>query len=183
MGGPRYEQLFRATGSVHTPDGEHIFTGSGLRIRRQGVRRLAEFRGHCWQSALFPSGRAFGYIAYPPREDGTPTFNEGYLFQGDGPLVPVRVLEAPWLKKLQALGQDVSVTLATEEGRTIRIEGETVLSAYDVRHDDQTWAIQAMSKEIPHFPPLQQAGVRYRWDGEETYGMLERSYPAEKMEA
>jgi hypothetical protein len=183
MGGPRYEQLFRASGSVQTPGGELTFTGSGLRIRRQGVRRLAEFRGHCWQSALFPSGRAFGYIAYPPREDGTPTFNEGYLFHGDGPLIPVRVLEAPWLTKLQALGQDVSVTLETEEGRTIRIDGETVLSAYDVRHDDQTWAIQAMSKEIPHFPPLQQAGVRYRWDGEETYGMLERSYPAEKVEA
>jgi hypothetical protein len=183
MGGPRYEQLFRASASVQTPDGEHTFTGSGLRIRRQGVRRLAEFRGHCWQSALFPSGRAFGYIAYPPRDDGTPTFNEGYLFEGEGPLIPVRVQEAPWLTKLQALGQDVSVTLVTEDGKTIRIDGETVLSAYDVRHDDQTRAIQAMSKEIPHFPPLQQAGVRYRWDGEETYGMLERSYPADQVEA
>ena len=61
---------------------EHAFTGSGLRIRRQGVRRLEGFWGHCWQSALFPSGRAFGYIAYPPRPDGQPTFNEGYLFDG-----------------------------------------------------------------------------------------------------
>ena len=62
---------------------EHTFTGSGLRIRRQGVRRLDGFWGHCWQSALFPSGKAFGYIAYPPRPDGEPTFNEGYVYLGD----------------------------------------------------------------------------------------------------
>jgi hypothetical protein len=28
-------------------------------------------------------GRAFGYIAYPPRPDGEPTFNEGYIFDGE----------------------------------------------------------------------------------------------------
>ena len=27
----------------------------------------------------------------------------------------------------------------------------------------------------PDFPVLQQTGVRYRWDGEETFGMMERS--------
>ena len=78
MGGPRYEQLFRATGSLIVDGREQTFSGSGLRIRRQGVRKLEGFWGHCWQSALFPSGRAFGYIAYPPRPDGEPNFNEGY---------------------------------------------------------------------------------------------------------
>ena len=91
MGGHRYEQLFRATGSVHVEGREHPFAGTGLRIRRQGVRRLEGFWGHCWQSALFPSGRAFGYIAYPPRPDGEPTFNEGYVYSGDGDLVAARV--------------------------------------------------------------------------------------------
>jgi prepilin-type processing-associated H-X9-DG protein len=180
MGGQRYEQLFRASGSIRTPEGERTFTGSGLRIRRQGVRHLTEFRGHCWQSALFPSGRAFGYIAYPPREDGLPTFNEGYLFEGDSDLVPARVVEAPWLTRLQALGQDVSLVLETDDGLA-RIAGETVVSAFDIHHNDKTRAIEAMSKEIPDFPPLQQAGVRYRWDGEESYGMLERSYPRDKI--
>ena len=54
MGGDRYEQMFRATGSVRVAGEEVSFTGSGLRIRRQGVRRLEGFWGHCWQSALFP---------------------------------------------------------------------------------------------------------------------------------
>jgi hypothetical protein len=31
------------------------------------------------------------------------------------------------------------------------------------------------------FPALQQAGVRYRWRGEETIGMLERSSPMDKI--
>ena len=46
MGGPRYEQLFRATGSVRVADRpEQTFNGTGLRIRRQGVRRLGGVLG------------------------------------------------------------------------------------------------------------------------------------------
>ncbi len=125
MGGPpRYEQLYRATGWLAI-DGRRRqdFTGTGLRIRRQGGPQARGFLGgHTWQSAVFPSGKAFGYIAYPPRPDGQPTYNEGYLFSGDGALIPARVVEAPWLTRLQALGEDVSLVLATADG-TVRIEG------------------------------------------------------------
>jgi hypothetical protein len=171
MGGPRYEQLFRATGTVRVEGEEHTFTGSGLRIRRQGVRQLEGFWGHCWQSALFPSGRAFGYIAYPPRPSGEATFNEGFLYSGDGPLIPARVVQAPWLRRLEASGEDVSVVFESELGTT-RIEGETVLSAHDT----------VLRPEMPSFPVLHQSGVRYRWDGEATYGMLERSTPRDQVE-
>ena len=181
MGGPRYEQLYRAKGSVTIAGETEEFTGTGLRIRRQGVRRLAQFWGHAWQSAIFPSGKAFGYIAYPPRPDGQPTFNEGYLFTGDGVLIPARAAHAPWLTRLQALGEDVSLTLETADG-TVHIEGETVYSTHDIHHDDDTYSVREMKKENPNFPALQQAGVRYRWDGEETYGMLERSNPLDKIE-
>lgn len=182
MGGPRYEQLYTATGSVTIDGGERqLFTGSGLRIRRQGVRKLAGFWGHCWQSAVFPSGKAFGFIAYPPRPDGQPTFNEGYVFTGDGPLIPARVVEAPWLTRLQALGEDVSLVLETADG-VVRISGETVFSAHDIHHDDDMWSMHALKQEMPSFPALQQAGVRYQWDGEKAYGMLERSNPLDKIE-
>ncbi len=180
MGGLRYEQLFRAAGSVKSGDDERSFAGTGLRIRRQGVRRLAGFWGHAWQSALFPSGKAFGYIAYPPRADGQPTFNEGYMFDGDGGLIPARVVEAPWLTRLQPLGEDVSVILETDRG-TVRIAGETVLSTHDIHHDDKMFSSQALKQEMPSFPALQQAAVRYRWDGEETFGMLERSSMLDKI--
>ncbi len=67
MGGPRFEQLFRTTGTLRVGGDEYSLNGGGLRIRRAGVRRLAAFRGHVWQSTVFPSGRAFGLCLYPPR--------------------------------------------------------------------------------------------------------------------
>ena len=181
MGGPRYEQLFRAAGTVTIAGDTQGFTGSGLRIRRQGVRKLAGFWGHAWQSALFPSGKAFGYIAYPPRPDGQPTFNEGYIFTGDGELIPARAVQAPWLTRLTAVGEDVSVVLETADGR-VHIVGETVYSTHDIHHNDETFSVRAMKQENANFPALQQAGVRYRWDGEQTYGMLERSNPLDKLD-
>ncbi len=181
MGGPRYEQLFRATGSVEVGGQRHEFSGSGLRIRRQGVRRLEGFWGHCWQSALFPSGKAFGYIAYPPRPDGEPAFNEGYLFDGEGELIPARVVQAPWLTRLRPGGEDVAMVLETERG-TVRIEGETVVSTHDITDPSEVPPEVLAKMANWTFPALQQAGVRYHWDGEEAIGMLERSSPMDKIE-
>lgn len=169
IGGPRFEQLFRATGRFTVDGREHRFDGGGLRIRRQGIRRIARFWGHAWQSAVFPSGKAFGHLVYPPRDDGLPTYNEGFVFHGDdgdgdGHLVPARVIEAPWLRRMQPRGEDVSVVLETGSV-TVRIEGETQLSAFH--------AIPVTSDAA--FPILQQSIVRYTWDGESANGMLERS--------
>src|SRR5262249_10536505 len=165
MGGPRFEQLFRATGRVRVGDEEHQLVGGGLRIRRSGVRRLAAFRGHAWQSAVFPSGRAFGYIVYPPRTDGKQTLNEGFVFDGDGELIPARVVRAPWLGELRANGEDVSVVLETERGTTT-IRVETLLSTFMVLGPLEGFK-------------LHQAIVAYDWDGERANGMLERSTAAQ----
>lgn len=165
MGGPRFEQLSRATGSVRIGDAEHRIDGGALRVRRQGVRRLGTFRGHAWQSTVFPSGKGFGYIVYPPREDGLPTYNEGYIFDGDGELIPARVVDAPWLRRLQPRDEDVSVVLETTRG-SIRIKGTTLLSNF---------TIMGGVGANPDFPVLQQAIVRYEWDGESFNGMMERS--------
>lgn len=165
IGGPRFEQLFRATGTFVVDGREHPVNGGGLRIRRRGIRRLARFWGHAWQSTVFPSGKAFGSLVYPPRDDGKPTYNEGFVFDGDGELTPARVVEAPWLRRMQPSGEDVSVVLETDDGRTVRIEGETQLSAFH----------SISVTEGTDFPILQQAVVRYTWEGESANGMLERS--------
>jgi len=167
MGHPwRFEQLCRATGTVRI--GPEIFEieGGANRIRRQSIRRLATFRGHAWQAALFPGGRGFGYIAYPPRTDGKETYNEGYVFEGHGELIPARVVQAPWLRTLTPKGDDVSCVLETARG-TVTIGGETALSTFMVMPPDVGGGMQ-----------LQQAIVRYNWDGEESVGMLERSAAA-----
>lgn len=168
MGGERLEQLCRAKGRVVVNGTERTFTGGALRIRRKGVRNTPGFWGHCWQSAVFPSGRAFGYIAYPPRPDGQPSYNEGYVFSGDGKLIPARVTQAPWLTKFQYKGEDVSLVLESGLG-TIRISAETALG------------MPSLPDSATGFPPLFQSIVRYRWDDEEAYGMMERSNLPERV--
>jgi hypothetical protein len=166
---PRYEQLCTSRGSVRAGDDSWSFTGTGLRIHRQGPRDVGGFWGHCWPSALFPSGRGFGGLAFPERPDGEPTYNEAYIFDGER-MIPATLVDAPWLRRLQPFGEDVAVTLRTAEG-DVRIEGETILSACMAGGTHHEFA-----------PALQQTGVRYRWDGEETYGMMERSIPVDKLE-
>lgn len=47
--------------------------------------------------------------------------------------------------------------------------------------DNDVPAGKALKQEMPSFPALQQAGVRYAWYGEQAYGMLERSNPLDKI--
>jgi hypothetical protein len=158
--GWRFEHLFRATGRFEVDGQSHDFKAVGLRIKRQSVRPLAGFRGHCWQSALFPDGRAFGYITYPPREDGS-AYNQGYVFQG-GKMYPAVAVRIPWLRRIVGEGDDVALELKSELGIT-RIAGVTALSTFRVGNPD----IGGLN--------LQQGGVRYTWDGQTAYGMIERS--------
>jgi hypothetical protein len=165
--GLRYEQLIRTTGSLRVGDEEWTFSGPGLRIHRQGLRNLTGFTGHVWQAALFPSGRGFGHMWLLPNQ-----YKEGYIFDGRR-MLPARIVETSWMTEQIPAGEDVSFVLETELGKT-RIEAETVYSVF-----------------IPDGVPFstegawplywQQAGVRYRWDGEETYGMMERSTHPDDM--
>jgi hypothetical protein len=165
MGHPwRFEQLCRATGTLRIGDDTYQIDGGANRVRRQSIRRTAKLRGHAWQAGLFPSGRGFSYIAYPPRGDGKDTYNEGYIFEGDGPLIPARVVDAPWLRTLTHRGEDVSCVLETESGNTVTIGAETAVSTFHV-----------MPPEVGGGLQLQQAIVRYAWDGETGTGMMERS--------
>ena len=166
---PRYEQLCRAHGTVRLGDEEWTFEGTALRIHRQGLRDVGGFWGHCWPSALFPSGRGFGALAFPERPDGEPTYNEAFVFDGEK-MIAATLVDAPWLRRLQPNGEDVSLTLRTADG-DVRIEGETVLSACMPGGTSHEFA-----------PALQQAGVRYRWGDEEAFGMMERSIPVDQLE-
>ena len=159
--GYRFEQLFRTDGVFHVDGTSRPFKATGLRIHRQSIRKLEGFFGHCWQSAVFPDGRAFGYIAYPPKPDGTVTYNEGYIYQ-DGRMIPAKVVEAPWLRRIVGSGDDVSLELSSALGRT-RIEGTTALSTFRVGNPD----IGGLN--------LQQSGALYRWGDQAAYGMIERS--------
>jgi hypothetical protein len=167
---PRYEQLCRAQGSLTIDGSQRKFSGQLLRIKRQGVRKFEGFWGHCWMSALFPSGRAFGVNTFPPRADGKPNFNEGFIFGGDGVLEPARAVEVPWMKRLYTGGEPVPLVLETAKGR-VAIDGVTFVNCRSLGA-----AVLPAS-----FPIVQQAHARYRWDGEEACGMIERSTLREQM--
>jgi len=136
------------------------FTGSGLRFGGR-CAKACWLLGHAWQSALFPSGKAFGYIAYPPRPDGQPTFNEGYIFTGNGDLIP----RAP-RRRHGSPGYRHSARTYRWFSRlptaacTSRRDG---VLHHDIHHNDETFSVRAMKQENSNFPALQQAGVRYRW--------------------
>jgi hypothetical protein len=165
--GWRVEQLFRAQGSL-TIDGQtRSFKGQGSRIHRQSVRPMGAFRGHCWQSAVFPDGRAFGYIAYPLREGESEDerYNVGFVYQ-DGRMVPARATKIPFLRNLMAEGDDVSLELESEFGR-LQVGGSTSLPTFHIGNA----GVGGMNNN--------QGAVRYTLDGMSAYGMIERSSPAE----
>ena len=176
VGGSRHEQLFRCRGQFAIRGEQALeFTGTGLRIHRVGVREMAEFRGHCWQSALFPSGRGFGSLAFPGSAGDNSGFNDAFLFDGQR-MIPARVVEAPWMKRFVASGGAVDIVLESELGIT-RIGGtshdSTLTQAGVPLFGD--WVVDGQRPPVPF--PFHQGGARYTWDGETAYGMVERSYP------
>lgn len=162
----RFEQLFRATGSVSLDGHERRFVGGGLRVHRTGGDRgqFLDWHGHCWQSSLFPSGRGFGFIHYHPRPDGSARFSEGWLFDG-AEVLPARVEGTPWMSGSVYGGEDVSFTLRTR-ARTVRIEAETSVSTF-----------RRTGPAVENSDPLVlQSGItRCRWGNEQSHGMIERS--------
>jgi hypothetical protein len=159
----RFEQLFTATGTLVIDGSETAFSGGGMRIHRKGGNRGAsgDFFGHCWQTGLFASGRAFGFMHYHPRPDGSVKYHEGWVRAGDR-IVAAKVVETPWQTGWQDRGEDVSFTLRSADG-DVHIEAETLVS----------WFKPPVR---PGAFPTWQAGItRCRWDGEEGHGMIERT--------
>ena len=165
--GWRLEQVCRGAGTFTVDGKSRDFTAVGSRIKRQSIRPLVFFRGHCWQSALFPDGSAFGYIAYPPSKDGPEPYNEGYIYK-DGVMHSARVSKAPWLRQLIEEGDDVSLELESALGTT-RISGRTAFSSCHI-----------LETENGGFN-LQQSGALYQWGDQKAYGMIERSATDEQM--
>ncbi len=165
--GYRIEQLCRGKGTLTLDRVTRDISVVGSRIHRQSVRPMAAFRGHCWQSALFPDGRGFGYIAYPlrPDEREEERYNIGYLYQ-DGKMYPARARNPPFLRKIMPRGDDVSVELESELGVT-KIGGVTELCTFHLGNQ----GVNGFNN--------QQSGVRYTLDGITAFGMIERSSPAE----
>lgn len=169
----RLEQLCSAVGEVEIDGSAIPLDGGGLRIRRKGSMQRSDYSdwmGHVWMSTQFPSGRAFGVDNFHPRPDGSVRYHEGWILD-DGEITPAKFVDAPWKTEWLASGEDVSFSLRTKRG-DLRIEAETVVTTVN--------PIARPLAGRAAFPSTQQGIVRYRWDGEEAYGMIERSSKLEE---
>lgn len=161
--GYRLEHHFLATGTYTVGGETFAFKGRGTRIHRQSIRNMTGFFGHCWLSAVFPNGDAFGCLAYPPREGSGEDFsyNDAVLYK-DGRMIPAKIVAAPFLRRITPSGDNVRVELESELGRTV-IEGTTALSTFRIGNPD----IGGLN--------LHQGGALFRWGDQQAYGMVERS--------
>jgi hypothetical protein len=164
--GFRYEQLVRLTGCAEIGGKHYEFSGRGLRVHRRSSRNArGQFRGHVWQTTVFPSGRAFGYTAFPPAVSGEPPFVEGFFFDGER-MLPAEFIEIPWMIRAAPGPQDVGLTLRSEAGE-IRIDAELYATNFSTMR---------MAASHASDPLLQQQGcARYRLGDETAFGMIERS--------
>ena len=165
--GYRFEHHLRAVGTFEIDGKSYEFKGSGTRIHRQSTRRLGGFYGHSWTSAVFPNGDAFGCLVYPPRpETGDDySYNDAVIYK-DGRLYKARAITAPLLQRIVPSGDEFTIELESELGRTV-IEGKTALSSFKLNHP-----IEGFN--------LQQGGAEFRWGDQRAFGMVERSSPANR---
>lgn len=162
--GVRFEQMVRGEGEMALDGERRTFKVSGMRVKRRSVRTDGLFlRGHCWQSAVFPDGRAFGYLIYPRHVEGFDPWNHAFVYQ-DGRMHLGRAVKVPWLMQAVAEGEDVGLEIETELGIT-RIEGRTTHNTFHLSFAD----LFGMN--------LHQGGARYAWGDQTSYGMIERSTP------
>lgn len=160
--GWRFQQLMHIEGEYAINGVRRTFRGTGNRVKRRSVRTDGLFlRGHCWQSALFPDGRGFGFEVRPVHDEGLEPWNEAYTYQ-DGRMHHGKVVKVPWLDKIIERGEDVSVEIQTDLGLT-HISGRTHISTFRISNPD-IWGLN-----------LHQAAARYTWDGQTNLGMIERS--------
>ena len=170
MGGLRYEQLCRVSGWLRLSGEERRISGTGMRVRRRGVRNMGGAPGHCQMTALFSSGRAFGANVFWPDAAGHSPFNEAFVMLPGGRRLAARVAEAPWMHRLVPAGDAAPLVLESAEGK-ISIAAHTVLKMFD-HH----------LFEMADTSVLEQGMARYRWDGEETLGLIERCTLRERLE-
>lgn len=112
-----------------------------------------------------------------PRPDGTVGFSEGWLAAGEGHedgSVEATVVEAPWLHELPASGQRFVIALE-QGGNSTRIDVElrAAMLMTVAGSGDLAWMRQGLH-DVDGLV-LVQSMAHFACDGEETYGLLERS--------
>ncbi len=168
----RFDQMFRARGTIVFEGKTYDFEGFGLRGHVRGYRALGKMDGHSWLAGAFDSGMTFGIQTFP-RPDGGYHFTEAYIWK-DGVLYPNRVIHAPRMN-YDASEPGFVVELACDQLGLTRIEGvdkRLFWWSMGAWGDGQPprWGVDPDAAMV-----MRQAVTEYGCDGEVGYGMCERS--------
>lgn len=169
----RYHQFYAATGRIDVEGEVHEFGGVGFRSHSRRRRdNMAGYTGHAILNGFFPgSGRGFGLLRYRATAD-LPERGRGFVYV-DGRMHDADVVDWPHLTEARSSGERVRVELVTDDGMSVVVTGETAVAPFVTAgaggrrlgvHDDDGAAFT-----------LSPAICRWEWDGEVTYGALERS--------
>ncbi len=185
MGGTRYEQRQRVSGTLVVAGETYTFTGTGVRTHRIGRRDLTNLIGHTWHTATFPSGRGFGYHRFTdPADTSRAHYNEAFVQDRDGRRYPAAIVQAPVdLDKPVFAGQRYEIVLESELGRAV-IQSETRAIGHVSTVTDgagQYRLVFGVDRSNPEHHVLNHGILHHTWDGEAGYGMLERSVRAKRL--
>ena len=124
-------------------------TAAGSASVGRAVRRLAAFRGHVWQSSVFPSGRAFGLHRVPAAHRRQAHVQRGLRLRRRRRADPGAGRRGAVARARRAEGRGRRRSCSRRRAARRRIEGETVLSTFQVMGPPMIPALQPAAGDRP----------------------------------
>lgn len=172
-----YEQAGRVAGQLRVGDRSWELAGTGMRDHSHGPRNFAHFRRGSWVHAEFPSGRVFAALRMWTNDDRV-ALNRAFISE-DGKLREVTPTEMPTLDS--AVSEPRSVTVRLDDGGAEAVIEVEVLTAKTMTLSEPNEILHGADYSDPGIKIINEAIVRCRWDGEEGYGLCERSRRIEDL--
>jgi hypothetical protein len=170
-GNTRYEQFCAVAGTIEFEDQGVEFRGTALRDHTRGPRDLTPLRRHSCFNCFFPeSGRAFHALLVDV--DGVEPLRGAAVLE-NGKLIPAEIVHDTSLLQSFEQGDDPFEIVLSWPGGSARIEGG-LLQNFPLAWGGHNEFVMGFDPVIS-YAVMFEGFSRYRWNGEEAYGLTERS--------
>lgn len=165
-----HSQLCRVTGWIEHGGRRVAFSGNGIRDHTVGPRDFTSLARHCWISGLSPHGRGFLLLSMESSHSVAP-LNLGFVLE-DGQLHDAEPIAIPYMRKLAERDSCEPLVLRYSGGEArISVELLHSLSLGLMRPNELTIGCDPDAATNL----VVEGHSRFEWDGEELYGLTERS--------
>ena len=117
-------------------------------------------------------------MTFPPRRDGSPSYAEAFMFDGER-MHPARIVDVRWLTAIEPDGGDASAIF--RQRNSAPSPSAAAPMAPPTPCKVATRCSVGPAKGEPNPVTFHQGGAQYTWDGESAYGMIERSLPDDQI--